>query len=157
MTLSSNCLITTCLFSVNLDGLSKIAEVFSKLDFPPWVFVVIFFFFFLYLVYARWLKHKEKGDKEKTKRYRMTVDGLREIIRSNNLLKAIRAISSVQEKTKVTSNYDFQIQKIQDEYLRYMNEQVSKELPNQVSSAESAPVCRPKRFKRINFSKKRSK
>ena len=111
--LSSNCLLTagfgseTGLWFMNL----------MKSERPDWLILLIFLLFFAYLVFRRYLSHRERQEKQKTKRFSTAMENLVKIKESEEQTKKIRVMGSIvrNDKGNVVGNTDFKINKWQDE------------------------------------------
>lgn len=110
----------------------------------------------MYSIFNRWLKHKEKMEGQRTARYSETVDGIVNIVKSNNLSKSIRSIASKKEQIESINKVDTSINTMLGAYMDSATAQVINEFEN-VSFKEGTPVREVEKTKRIDFPKKKKR
>lgn len=111
---------------------------------------------FAYASLKRWLKHKEKMEEQYTIRYRKTVEGIADIMKSYNLSKGFRAIAGKKEQIESFNRMGSSVDKMLDAYMDLTTAQVMNEFDN-MSFEERTPVREVKKDKRIYFPRKKKR
>lgn len=133
-----------------------IADLFLKLDIPNWLKLIIVIFGFACAICKRWLKHKEKMEEQRTDRYRKTVDGFSDIVKSHNLSKSLRFIAGKNEQIESFDKMSYSIDTMLDEFKDLAIAQIMSEFEKN-SFEEGAPVREVKKTKRIDFLEKKKR
>lgn len=95
-------------------------------------------------------------EEQYTIRYRKTVEGIADIMKSYNLSKGFRAIAGKKEQIESFNRMGSSVDKMLDAYMDLTTAQVMNEFDN-MSFEERTPVREVKKDKRIYFPRKKKR
>lgn len=128
---------------------SIISQILRIPNLPTWLQLTILILFFVFLVYARWLKHLERKDIQKTNRFQALAKSIAKIINSNSH-------SRTTPSNNVIDHDYFEICKLQKEYEDRIYDELFNEI-KEISPNKNHTTNKFKHPKRSDLAKKKKR